>query len=68
VEKGAAALERCGVAGDYGRGCAGKQALSAGWWTDWGAAGQQPALSARAELRGKAAGQQPGSAAGARGG
>ena len=29
VVKGAAALERCGVAGDYGRGCAGKQAQSA---------------------------------------
>ena len=27
VEKGAAALERRDVAGDYGRGCAGKQAL-----------------------------------------
>jgi len=26
VEKGAGALERCGVAGDYGRGLAGKQA------------------------------------------
>ena len=26
VEKGAATLERCGVAGDYGRGLAGKQA------------------------------------------
>jgi len=26
VGKGAATLERCGVAGDYGRGCAGKQA------------------------------------------
>ena len=27
--KGAAALERCGVAGDYGRGCEGTQALCA---------------------------------------
>ena len=26
VGKGASALERCGIAGDYGRGCAGKQA------------------------------------------
>ena len=30
VEKGAAALERCGVAGDYGRGLAGKQARYTG--------------------------------------
>jgi len=29
VEKGAGALERCGVAGDYGRGCAGMQAQCA---------------------------------------
>jgi len=29
VEMGAAALERCGVAGDYGRGLAGKQARCA---------------------------------------
>jgi len=29
VGQGAAALERCGVAGDYGRGCAGKQARCA---------------------------------------
>ena len=29
VEKGAATLERCGVAGDYGRGLAGKQARCA---------------------------------------
>jgi len=28
--KGAWALERCGVAGDYGRGCGGKQARCAG--------------------------------------
>jgi len=30
VEKGAVALERCGAAGDYGRGCGGKQARCAG--------------------------------------
>ena len=29
VEKGAVALERCGVAGDYGRGWAGKQTENA---------------------------------------
>ena len=39
--KGAAALERCGVAGDYGQGLAGKQARCAGRWADPGAAGQQ---------------------------
>ena len=68
VGKGAAALERCGAAGDYGRGFAGRQARCAGWWTDRGAAGQQPALSARTAPDGQAAGQQPSSAAGDRGG
>jgi len=29
VGQGAAALERCGVAGDYGRGCGGRQAKDA---------------------------------------
>ncbi|MBT9162937.1 MAG: hypothetical protein DDT27_01502 [Dehalococcoidia bacterium] len=42
VGQGAVALERCGVAGDYGRGLAGRQAQCAGRWTDRGAAGQQP--------------------------
>ena len=36
--KGAAALERCDVAGDYGRSLAGKHARCAGRWADWGAA------------------------------
>lgn len=41
--KGNWALERCGFAGDYGRGRAGKQARCAGRrWADRGAAGQQP--------------------------
>jgi len=35
VGQGAAALERCGVAGDYGRGCAGKQAWRARAASRW---------------------------------
>uniref|UniRef100_UPI0019D6D162 hypothetical protein n=1 Tax=Serpentinimonas barnesii TaxID=1458427 RepID=UPI0019D6D162 len=41
VDKGAVALERCGVAGDYGRGLAGKQARCARTFTEGQAAGQQ---------------------------
>jgi len=52
VEKGAGALECCGTVGDYGRGLAGKQA-------------QRGVPETFHE--GQAAGQQPGSAAGARG-
>ena len=48
VEKGAVALERCGVAGDYGWGCAGKQARCAGRLSGRGAAGQQPGGAAGA--------------------
>ncbi|BAO81192.1 hypothetical protein SRAA_1338 [Serpentinimonas raichei] len=40
VEKGAAALECCGVAGDYGWGLTEKQARCVGWWIDRGVAGQ----------------------------
>ena len=47
-EKGDWALERCGVAGDYGWGLAGKQALCAGWCADRGAAGQQQGSAAGA--------------------
>ena len=57
VEQGAAALECCGAAGDYGRGLAGKQVRCAGRWADRGAAGQQP---------GSAAGARGSGAAGAR--
>ena len=52
--KGDWALERCGAAGDYGRGCGGKQARCAGRWADWGAAGQQPSSAAGARGSGTA--------------
>ena len=55
VGKGAVALERCGAAGDYGRGLAGKQARCAGRWADRGAAGQKPGSAAGARGGGTAA-------------
>jgi len=54
VPKGAAALERCGVAGDYGRGLAVKQAQSAWRWADRGVTGQQPDRAAGARGSGTA--------------
>jgi len=63
VGQGAAALERCGVAGDYGRGWAGWQAACCA------VALQESKLDAPVPLlEGQAAGQQPGNSAGARGG
>ncbi|MBT9160728.1 MAG: hypothetical protein DDT26_02024 [Dehalococcoidia bacterium] len=54
VGQGAAALERCGVAGDYGRGLAVKQAQSAWRWADRGVTGQQPDRAAGARGSGTA--------------
>jgi len=62
VEKGAVALERCGAAGDYGRGWAGWQAACCA------VALQESELDAPVPLlEGQASRQQPGSVAGARG-
>jgi len=52
--KGAAALESCGDARDYGRGHAEKQARCAGRWADRGAASQQPGSAAGARGSGAA--------------
>ena len=60
--KVAGALERCGAAGDYGRGLAGKQAARCA------VALQESKLDVPVSfLEGRAVGQQPCSAAGARG-
>ncbi len=60
-EKGNWALERCGVAGDYGWGCGGTQARRK-------ASAEEGKRGAPVPFHeGRAAGQQPGSLAGARG-
>jgi len=56
VGKGAAALERCGVAGDYGRGLAGRQARCARTAPKWPSS--RPATGAECPNRTQMAEQQ----------